>query len=164
MSPAAKWSASAAACCLATVLALALRASDPGRPVPWLPRCALHELTRLHCPGCGNTRAARALLNGRVAEAARQNLVLVAGLPLLLFGGLRVWLRWVFPGRFHRPWFPFRWRWGYSMALLSFYVAFGVLRNLPGEPFARLAPVPLSSLPSAAPPEPDRSPPPPGAR
>jgi len=164
MRPAVKWSASAAVVIVAAILALSLRQSDPGRPVPWLPRCAMHEFTRLHCPGCGNTRATRALLNGRFAEAARQNMFFVAALPFLLVGGFRYWLRWAFPGRFEGPWLPFRWRWGYSMALLALFLGFGVLRNLPMEPFAKLAPVPLSSPPSAGPPGPGQSLRPPAAR
>jgi hypothetical protein len=164
MSPAARWSASAGALAIAAILALALRESDPVQPVPWLPRCALHELTRLHCPGCGNTRASRALLNGRFAEAARQNLFTVAVLPFLGLVAFRHWLRWVMPGRFERPWLPFRWRWGYSLALLALYVAFGVLRNVPQEPYSRLAPVPVdgvNSRPSAAPLAPGQAAPPP---
>ena len=37
----------------------------------WLPRCWFHEWTGLYCPGCGGTRALRALAHGQVADSLR---------------------------------------------------------------------------------------------
>ena len=37
------------------------------------PRCVFKTITGLECPGCGSTRAAHALLHGRIGEAFRLN-------------------------------------------------------------------------------------------
>ena len=44
-----------------------------------LPECHIHRLTGLFCPGCGTTRALRALLHGDFALSLRQNLLLLPG-------------------------------------------------------------------------------------
>jgi hypothetical protein len=49
-----------------------------------LPPCLFHQSTGLHCPGCGGTRAARALLAGDLSAAIGWNPLLVIGLPLIL--------------------------------------------------------------------------------
>ncbi len=58
-----------------------LWAVDPTQSL-FAPRCLFHDLTGLHCPGCGSTRAAHALLHGRLGEALAFNLVFTLGLPL----------------------------------------------------------------------------------
>lgn len=109
---------------------------DPGR---WqMPVCSFHRLTGWHCPGCGGLRAAHALLHGRLAEAWADNRLLVLLLPWVGYG-LVLWsLSTVWP---HRRW---RGRWLYSPCafLLISLVAmlFGILRNLPWEPFCHWAP------------------------
>lgn len=50
----------------------------------WMPRCVVHELTGLSCPGCGFQRFLHALLHGRVGEAVAYNYWLVAVLPYAL--------------------------------------------------------------------------------
>jgi hypothetical protein len=45
------------------------------------PPCAFNVLTGLYCPGCGGTRAVRALAQGDVLLALRQNAVLVSIAP-----------------------------------------------------------------------------------
>ncbi len=47
------------------------------------PRCLLHTLTGLQCPGCGGLRAAHQLLHGNVAAAFHYNPLLVLLSPLL---------------------------------------------------------------------------------
>lgn len=118
----------------------------------WLPRCALHTWTGLHCPGCGNTRAASALLRGDIRGALEQNVFWVVALPFLLAGALRSWIRWVFPERW-KP-LPFQWKWSYSLTLIGVLLIFTVLRNLPGEPWNWLAPIPLEETTAAASEEP----------
>lgn len=46
------------------------------------PPCPFYKLTHIYCPGCGNTRMVRALLQGNLLLAVRQN-----AMPFLLFGG-----------------------------------------------------------------------------
>ncbi|QDS89320.1 hypothetical protein EC9_35190 [Rosistilla ulvae] len=50
----------------------------------WYPKCPLHEMTGLHCPGCGTTRAVWAILHGDVTTAIRMNPLVVLGSPVVL--------------------------------------------------------------------------------
>ncbi|MBS7566082.1 DUF2752 domain-containing protein [Mucilaginibacter sp. Bleaf8] len=50
----------------------------------FFPKCPFHYLTGLDCPGCGSQRAIHALLHANLADAIRQNLLLVLSLPILL--------------------------------------------------------------------------------
>lgn len=49
-----------------------------------LPECHIHRLTGLLCPGCGTTRALRALLHGDIAHSLRQNVLLLPGFAWLV--------------------------------------------------------------------------------
>lgn len=54
---------------------------------PALPRCPLRTLTGIPCPTCGTTRAALALLDGRVTDALVANpLGTLAGIGFVLGG------------------------------------------------------------------------------
>lgn len=87
-----------------------------------VPLCPLHALTGLWCPLCGGTRAGYALLHGQLATAAHDNLLLVAGLPLLAL----LWWRWQTGAPEHRS--APRWL---TTALVLVGLGFGVVRNLP---------------------------------
>ncbi len=50
----------------------------------WYPKCVFHQATGLHCPGCGGTRALRALALGDFGLAIRCNPLLIVGLPIIL--------------------------------------------------------------------------------
>ena len=103
--------------------------------MPWT--CLLHDLTGLHCPGCGMTRAANAVLEGNVAAAFRFNPLGVILLPLALVAlvpEVLGWLRGCPPA-----WrFPLGKRGAWILAWLV--IGFAVLRNLPFPPFNWLAP------------------------
>lgn len=151
MARAAKWTVTLAVLLVAAVLALYLRKVDLAEGGgTFLPRCSLNHFTGLHCPGCGNTRAAQALLHGDLAGAIRQNVVFVVALPFLLLGAARTWYGWMYPGRL-RPLLPFDWKWSWSLVIIGGVLAFSVLRNIPAQPFSWLAPVPIGAG-SAAPP------------
>jgi hypothetical protein len=113
-------------------LALVLYRVDPAT-VSWLPKCPLHQLTGWHCPGCGITRAAHALLHGDISGAFAKNPLLVAAAPLLV--AYSIWKR-----RQEGP------RWTNTIsakAVVGFLIVllvFAVLRNIPGYPFELLAP------------------------
>lgn len=100
------------------------------------PRCQLHALTGLHCPGCGTTRALHALLNGRVADALAYNALFPLVIPIL---------GWVFVHsvRVSRgtatPLEGCLARWGFR-TLTVVVIGYGVLRNLPWYPFTLLVP------------------------
>lgn len=104
----------------------------------WGPRCLLHEITGLHCAGCGMTRAAFHLLHGRVGEALRMNPLMVPLVPLVMVGISLEIAGWVRGPQRRTP----RLRlgmWG-TIALAGALVLFMVLRNLPWWPFTLLAP------------------------
>lgn len=136
-----RWVASVAALVLLGSLALWLREADLASPPRFLPRCAFNEFTGLYCPGCGNTRAAHALLNGDVAGALRQNAFSVLALPFVVYFAWRAWLGWLDPKRL-RP-LPFAIRQWQIVTVVSLFLLFSVLRNLPFAPFDWLAPDPV---------------------
>jgi hypothetical protein len=97
---------------------------------PWMPQCAFHWLTGLHCPGCGCLRAAHALLHGQLADALAFNLLFVVGIPLAAIAW--IWNRCRPQQVALRP----MWAWWLVVVL----VVFGVVRNVPVYPFNLLAP------------------------
>lgn len=68
---------------VAAIAAAIYFAFDPMES-PWMPKCMLHALTGLDCPGCGSQRAIHALLHGDIGAALRANALLVASIPFLL--------------------------------------------------------------------------------
>jgi hypothetical protein len=106
---------------------------DPRRH-HFYPRCLLHEWTGLACPGCGSLRAAHQLLHGNLRAAFEFNPLLVCLLPFLAL---------MAADRFHREWrglpprelFSTPWRIWAAFGLL---IAFGILRNLPFYPLAKV--------------------------
>src|SRR5262249_54250436 len=110
-------------------LAWVLYRFDPARS-GFYPRCLFHEWTGLSCPGCGSLRALHQLLHGRVAAAFALNPLLIAALP---------WLGVAFLsdcGAIRRAGPSSRWVWGMIGVILTFWL----VRNLPVDPFRRLAP------------------------
>lgn len=105
--------------------------------VPWLPACVFHEITGLHCAGCGMTRATYALLHGRLGEAFRYNPLGMILLPVALIGIVIEILGWVRG----RP-LLIRLRIGRNGAwvLAAVVLGFWILRNIPGWPSSLLAP------------------------
>lgn len=99
--------------------------------------CAFNRLTGWHCPGCGMTRAAHLLLNGRPLEAVRMNPVGMLVLPpLLALMGTRA-VFWAFGWRWPAGWVLGK-RGAITIGVLL--AAFLILRNLPWWPFTLLAP------------------------
>ena len=98
------------------------------------PACPSRTLFGVWCPLCGGTRSAHALATGQLVEAVRFN----AFLPVLVVLTAWSWVAWV--GRVMQrdvlPAVP-RWLWT-GVGVL--WLAYGVLRNLPVEPFASWAP------------------------
>ena len=98
------------------------------------PACPSRTLFGVWCPLCGGTRSAHALATGQLVEAVRFN----AFLPVLVVLTAWSWVAWV--GRVMQrdvlPAVP-RWLWT-GVGVL--WLAYGVLRNLPVEPFVSWAP------------------------
>ena len=125
------------ACAGASLFVFAL---DPTRHAVY-PQCLFYQTTGLYCAGCGATRALYALLHGRVLAALHDNALFVAALPFL--GGYAGWVLWQTWQKNAWPDWSFRpkklaW-WGAGIFVLM--LAFMVLRNLPGWPFALLRPL-----------------------
>jgi len=99
--------------------------------------CLFHQLTGLHCPGCGMTRATSSILSGDIFAALRCNPLGVILLPIAIIGvGLEAigWVRGTKP-----PWNIPLGRYG-ATAIAVVMILFFILRNLPWFPFTLLAP------------------------
>ncbi len=112
----------------------------PPAASPFYPKCQTYALFGLHCPGCGMTRAGHALLTGDVSQAFAYNLFAPVVLPALAVGlgrSLWGWVRGRPPGAIGPP--P-HWARHWPWAVGGLMLAYGVARNVPVEPFTRLAP------------------------
>jgi hypothetical protein len=121
----------------ATFLLLLYFFNYPGEK-SFFPKCILHELTGLHCPGCGSQRAVYALLHGKILLAMHNNILLVSSIPLVIYSAFAfVW------NHFHLN--KIRQDFFYSSVFLKIVlvivILFTVLRNIPRPPFTLLAPV-----------------------
>lgn len=87
--------------------------------------CPFFEITGLHCPVCGTTRALLALVEGDVMTALHNNVLFVAALPFVVYA-LLVWVT----ARFGGTRLPVA-RLGRrsSWAVLTVALVFAVLRN-----------------------------------
>ena len=107
-------------------LALLVRADFHG-----LPPCPLYSTTGILCPGCGITRATRALLLGDVATAFQRNAVAIILMPFLAVVMTREVAAWAWKRPEWRSQAPGKW--GVWIGLVV--IVFGILRNLPGFDF-----------------------------
>ena len=70
----------------AVILAIGIWAAfyfDP-EAVSWFPKCPVHALTGLDCPGCGTARAVHAASHGHWREAFHYNPILAVAVPFLV--------------------------------------------------------------------------------
>lgn len=104
------------------------------------PKCQTYALFGLHCPGCGLTRAAHALLTGDVSQAFAYNLFAPVVLPLAALAAGRALLGWVRgrPPVSIGP--PPRWARHWPWVVGGLLAAYAVARNVPAEPFTLLTP------------------------
>jgi hypothetical protein len=107
----------------------------------YYPKCNFHQLTGLHCPGCGMTRSLHAAVNGHFAQAVAYNLLAPVFLPLVAVTVVRALWSWLWDRPSRGPSGPPR-RWSRWVPWVAFgvIVAFGVARNIPVYPFTLLAP------------------------
>ena len=102
----------------------------------WFPICPFHELTGLHCPGCGTSRALHALVHGDILTALSNNVLSTLFVPLLAWS----WISYGLETMGRKPLPALRWRPAALWTLLAVILACWVLRNLPWHPFTLLAP------------------------
>ena len=65
----------------------------------FLPGCYLYRLTGYYCPGCGGTRAIRALMHGHVLSGLRMHLFVVYTVFMMFLFLSTYTLHYVFPER-----------------------------------------------------------------
>jgi hypothetical protein len=119
---------------LAGVLVLLLL-RDPATS-GFFPPCPMHYLTGLYCPGCGTLRSLYRLFHGDLAGALSMNALMMISIPFLLYYGASLVREWT--GGAPLPGVRV---WGAKPRLLAgILILYTVLRNLPVEPFCRLAP------------------------
>ncbi|HET6572597.1 MAG TPA: DUF2752 domain-containing protein [Fimbriiglobus sp.] len=116
-------------------------ATVPPTDASFYPKCISHQLFGIHCPGCGLTRAAHSLLNGRVTQAFAYNPLFMVLSPYLAFALLRSAWFWLWGTEPRRSIFPARYTW----VILVVFALYWVLRNLPWYPFTLLAPHEIGS-------------------
>ena len=90
-----------------------------------LPECQLYKWTGLYCPGCGDTRAVIALMNGDVLLSLRQNALIIALLLLGIAMYAELLLKVVFEKQFKSPVFNLK----FLVIFLSLFSAYAVVRN-----------------------------------
>ena len=101
-------------------------AMEPGNTVQrFMPKCPFHQLTGMHCPGCGGTRAVHTLLHGHPLKSMRYNAILLPGTICAL-------LIWKYPQlQCNKP---------FALTIAVIFVLFFIFRNIPCYPFTLLAP------------------------
>jgi len=102
----------------------------------WFPVCPFHQLTGLHCPGCGTSRALHALVHGDILTALDNNILSTLFVPVLGW----VWVSHGLQSMGRRPLPAIPWRPAALWTLLVVIVAFWIARNLPIFPLTVLAP------------------------
>jgi Protein of unknown function (DUF2752) len=117
----------AAIIALATMILLRFPPAQHG----FYPRCPVHELLHLQCPGCGATRAVAALLHGRVTEAMNLNALVTLLLPFAAGYGIFCYCR--LPQRKIMRWPQLPPALIYSALIMG--AVFTVIRNLPFPSF-----------------------------
>lgn len=90
--------------------------------------CIFHEITGLHCPGCGGTRALVSLIKLDIYQAYKYNMLIVIAIPFFI---VQIVCRYILKLKYKIP--NFVW-----YILIVIVIIYGVLRNIPY--FSFLAP------------------------
>lgn len=90
-----------------------------------LPECQFYKWTGLYCPGCGDTRAVIALMNGDLLLSLRQNALIIALLLLGIAMYAELLLKVVFEKKFKSPVFNLK----FLVIFLILFSVYAVVRN-----------------------------------
>lgn len=87
--------------------------------------CPLHDILHVYCPVCGGSRAVFAILRFDFPTAFRLNPPVLLSFPVLLFYYVKALIAFIRGGPF-----SYRVPCGWTIALLSLFVVFFVVRNV----------------------------------
>ncbi|MGN0502820.1 MAG: DUF2752 domain-containing protein [Ruminococcus sp.] len=90
-----------------------------------LPECNFYKWTGLYCPGCGDTRAVIALMNGEILLSLRQNALIIVLLLVAIALYIELFLKVVFEKRFKSPILNLKFLW----IFLILFAIYSVVRN-----------------------------------
>lgn len=121
------WALPTAAAAAAAAVCFTVALVDPSEPGRY-PTCPFLAVTGRWCPGCGSLRGLHHLLRGDVVAALGFNILLVAAVPVVVWG----WVAWVAPRVRGPSSCPL------ALPVLVVVLVFWLARNLPW--FAALAP------------------------
>ena len=102
----------------------------------FFPKCMFHQITGLHCPGCGSQRAIHKILQGNILEGLKHNLsifllILVVTYEITVYG-LNHFFNTNHTNLLHKS--------IVTKLILIFVIAYWILRNIDIYPFTILAP------------------------
>lgn len=97
------------------------------------PPCLFHQWTGWHCPGCGSSRAAHALVHCNLAKAFSMNPLAFVLLPVAIWEAVASFRA---DSTLPRVFSTARRIW----ALVVVVILFWICRNIPTPPFSYLAP------------------------
>lgn len=103
-------------------------------------QCSFYKITGLQCPGCGGQRALHYLLHGKLLEALHHNILLVIGLPFLLYLYVIIVKVYVLKNATYTD-IPFLGK-NFGIITIIVILSFFLLRNIPYIPFTYLSPIP----------------------
>ena len=103
----------------------------PPAQYSFYPRCPIHELLHLQCPGCGATRAIAAVVRGEFAEALHLNALVTLLLPFAAAYGMLCYTRLLQRNSLRWPRPPH----GIIYTVLTLTAIFTIIRNLPLSSF-----------------------------
>jgi len=115
---------------------LVLYMFNPSDGHRFYPPCIFNRLTGLYCPGCGSTRAVYHLVHLDLLKAWAQNPLVVIVLPYLFYHFIRYEVK-ELTGK-ELP--SIRGKSIFLLFTVAGVLLFWFARNLPFEPFCRLAP------------------------
>ncbi len=102
----------------------------------FFPKCPLHSLTGIYCPGCGSQRAMHQIIHGNIIEGLKHN-YLIALLGMVL---LYQFILYVMNRLFDKTYYNILHHPLTIKLILVLILLFWILRNISVYPFTALAP------------------------